>query len=141
MVFATSLLGALALAVIAPFLIRILFGSPFSPSVVGVWLLLPGVVTLSVARVLSSYLLGRNRLKVDFFASLAGLAATVALDLVLIPRYGFAGAAVASSIAYTATLIVNMTWVVRHSELSVKALLVPSRADVRLLLRAWPFKG
>jgi O-antigen/teichoic acid export membrane protein len=139
-VFATSLLGALALAVVAPLLIRILFGSAFSPSVVAVWLLLPGIVTLSVARVLSSYLLGRNRLKVDFFASLAGLAMTLVLDLTLIPRYGFVGAAIASSVAYSTTMLVNMTWVVRNSQLTLRSLMLPTRADVRILLGAWPLK-
>jgi O-antigen/teichoic acid export membrane protein len=137
-VFATSLLGALALAVVAPLLIRILFGSVFSPSVAAVWLLLPGIVTLSVSRVLSSYLLGRNRLKVDFFASLAGLAMTLVLDLTLIPRYGFAGAAIASSVAYTTTMLANLMWVVRNSQLTVRTLLVPTWADVRSLQQYWP---
>jgi len=140
-VFATSLLGALALALIAPLLIRILFGSAFEPSVLAVWLLLPGIVTLSVARVLSSYLLGRNRLRVDFVASLAGLVVTLVLDLTLIPRYGFAGAAIASSVAYTATLLVNMRWVVRNSQLTVRSLLVPTRADLRSLRQYWPLKA
>jgi O-antigen/teichoic acid export membrane protein len=106
--------------------------------VVAVWLLLPGIVTLSVARVLSSYLLGRNRLKVDFFASLAGLAMTLVLDLTLIPRYGFVGAAIASSVAYTTTMLVNMTWVVRNSHLTVRSLLVPTWADVRSLQQYLP---
>jgi O-antigen/teichoic acid export membrane protein len=140
-VFATSLLGALALAVVAPLLIRILFGSVFSPSVAAVWLLLPGIVTLSVSRVLASYLLGRNRLKVDFFASLAGLAMTLVLDLTLIPRYGFAGAAIASSVAYTTTMLVNMAWVVRNSHLTVRSLLVPTWADMRSLLQYWPVRS
>ena len=128
----TSLIAAVVLAITAPLLVRVVFGTAFQPSVLGVWLLLPGVVTLSVSRVLSSYLLGKNRQVVDLIASLGGLAATVALDLTLIPRYGFAGAAVASSIAYTITLCVNMTWVVRHSQLTVKGLLVPTRADLLL---------
>jgi O-antigen/teichoic acid export membrane protein len=131
----TSLLAAIVLAIAAPPIVRILFGTAFQPSVAGIWLLLPGVVTLSVARVLSSYLLGRNRQVVDLVASLAGLAATIALDLTLIPRYGFAGAAFASSIAYTIILVVNMTWVVRHSQLTLRRLLVPTRSDATLLLR------
>lgn len=134
-VFATSVLGALALAVVAPILIRVLFGNAFSPSVIAVWLLLPGIVTLSVARVLSSYLLGRNRLKVDFFASAAGLVMTLVLDLTLIPRYGFLGAAFASSVAYTTTMLVNMAWVVRNSKLSVADLLLPTPSDLGLLVR------
>lgn len=140
-VFAVSLLGALVLAAVAPFLIRILFGGAFSPSVLAVWLLLPGIVALSVSRVLSSYLLGRNRLRVDFVASLAGLALTLLLDLTLIPRYGFAGAAIASSVAYTATMAVNMTWIVLNSNLSVRSLLVPTWADVRSLQQVWPVKA
>jgi O-antigen/teichoic acid export membrane protein len=140
-VFGTSAAGAVALALIAPLLIRVLFGSAFSPSVVAVWLLLPGIVTLSVARVLSSYLLGKNRLKVDFFASLAGLAITLVLDLTLIPRYGFAGAAIASSVAYTTTMVVNMAWVVRNSSLTVRNLLVPTWADVRSLRQLWPARS
>src|SRR5438309_3222798 len=123
-VFAVSLAAALALGIAAPLIIRILFGTGFAPSVMGVWLLLPGVVSLSVARVLSSYLLGRNRQQVDFVASLAGLVVTLAMDLLLIPRYGFAGAAAASSVAYTATLVVNLTWVVRHSTLNAADLLI-----------------
>ena len=102
---------------------------------IAVWLLLPGIVALSVARVLAGYLLGRNRQQVDLAASLAGLVVTVAFDLILIPRYGFAGAAVASSIAYATTLAVDLTWVVRHSTLTVKDLLLPTPADLRVTLR------
>lgn len=137
-VFAISLAAAVLLGITAPLIIRILFGSTFAPSVTGVWLLLPGVVTLSVARVLSSYLLGRNRQQVDLVASLAGLVLTLAMDLLLIPRYGFAGAAAASSVAYTATLAVNLTWVVRHSTLNVADLLLPRVSDFQLLLRRLP---
>ena len=131
----TSLLAAIVLALAAPLLVRILFGASFQPSVVGIWLLLPGVVTLSVSRVLSSYLLGKNKQVVDLVASLAGLAATIALDLTLIPRYGFPGAAFASSVAYTITLLVNMTWVVRNSQLTVRRLLIPTPDDARLFVR------
>jgi O-antigen/teichoic acid export membrane protein len=136
-VVAITLLGALALGVIASPLTRLLFGAAFAPSVVAVWLLLPGIVTSGVARVLSGYLLGRNRLIVDFAASLAGLAMTLVFDIVLIPRYGFAGAAVASSIAYTTTMLVNMRWVVRNSTLTVRTLLVPTWADVLAARQLW----
>lgn len=132
-----TMLGAVALGLVASPLIRLLFGGAFAPSVLAVWLLLPGIVTSGVARVLSGYLLGRNRLIVDFAASLAGLGMTLVFDIVLIPRYGFAGAAVASSLAYTTTMLVNMRWVVRNSSLTVKTLLVPTWADVRAARQLW----
>jgi len=130
-----SFIAAIVLALVAPLLVQVLFGTAFQPSVVAVWLLLPGIVALSNARVLAGYLLGRNRQQVDLAASLAGLVVTVALDLLLIPRYGFAGAAIASSIAYATTLAVDLAWVVRHSTLTVKDLLLPTPADVRVTVR------
>jgi len=79
------------------------------------------------------YLLGRNRLKVDLVASSVGLVLTLILDFVLIPRFGFRGAAAASSIAYTATMIVDLVWVTRNSTIRPSTLLVPRRHDLRLL--------
>jgi len=134
-VVGASVIAAIVLALLAPVIVQVLFGPAFRTSVVAVWLLLPGIVALSVARVLAGYLLGRNRQQVDLAASLAGLVVTVAFDLILIPRYGFAGAAVASSIAYATTLAVDLTWVVRHSTLTVKDLLLPTPADLRVTLR------
>lgn len=130
-----STLASAALALAAPKLIEVFFGSAFQDAALALWLLLPGVVALSSAKVLSTYLLGRNRMVVDFASAITGLVVTIALDLLLIPRYGFAGAAVASSLAYAAMLATSMTWIVRNSGLGVIQLLVIRPDDVRLLAR------
>ncbi len=109
------------------------FGEAFAESVWAVWLLLPGIITFSVARVLSMYLLGRNQLKIDLLASACGLVVTLVLDLVLIPRFGFRGAAIASTIAYTLTMAVDLVWVTRTSSIKLSRLVVPRPADARLL--------
>lgn len=132
-VLAVILAGVLA--VFAPFVVVLFFGSAFAESVWGVWFLLPGIVTFSVARVLSMYLLGRNRLKVDLVASLVGLVMTLALDFALIPHFGFRGAAIASSIAYTCSMAVDLAWLSRRSSISVRDLLVARPSDARLLWR------
>ena len=118
------------LAVFAPFLVVVFFGQAFAESVWAVWLLLPGIVTFSVGRILSMYLLGRNRLKVDLAASLCGLVVTLVLDLALIPHFGFRGAAVASSIAYTCAMLVDLTWVIRNSTTSLRGLLLIRTSDI-----------
>jgi O-antigen/teichoic acid export membrane protein len=43
------------------------------------------------------------------------LASNVGLNLLLIPRYGIAGAAVASSVAYSAQAFAMTAWVARHT--------------------------
>ena len=68
-------------------------------------------------------------------ASIVGLVVTLALDLILIPRYGFRGAAVASTIAYTCTMAVDLRWVVRNSTMSLGDMLIARPSDVRLLIR------
>jgi O-antigen/teichoic acid export membrane protein len=125
--------AALLLAALAPFMVVWFFGQAFAESAWAVWLLLPGIVTFSVSRVLSMYLLGRNRLKVDLVAASVGLAVTLVLDFALIPHFGFRGAAVASSIAYTSAMLLNLTWVVRHSTITPFGLLVARPTDARLL--------
>ena len=122
-----------ALALLTPFVVVLFFGASFAESSWAVWLLLPGIVTFSVARVLSMYLLGVNKLKVDLIASVVGMVLTLALDLALIPHFGFRGAAVASSIAYSATLAVDLYWVTRHSTMTLGALMIPRPQDARLL--------
>jgi O-antigen/teichoic acid export membrane protein len=128
-----ALVAAAAIAVLAPFVIVWFFGEDFAESKWAVWLLLPGIVTFSAGRILSMYLLGRGRLPVDLVASFIGLVLTLVLDLLLIPRFGFRGAAVASSVAYTAAMLVDMRWVVRNSNITVRGLLVARPSDLAML--------
>ena len=127
--------GAVVLGVLAPFVVVLFFGSAFEESKWAVWLLMPGIVTFSVARVLSNYLLGSNRLKIDLLASAVALAVTLALDLALIPPYGFRGAAVASSIAYTCAMAVGLWWVTHRSTITLSSLLVMRRSDAETVAR------
>jgi len=54
---------------------------------------------------------------------------TVALDLLLIPRYGIIGAAVASTCAYTVEFLVAGAFFLRHSSLPWKEVVLFRRAD------------
>ena len=65
-------------------------------------LLLPGVVLLGGAKVLTNEIAGRGYPHYNSLNSGLALVLTVIFDLVLIPRYGVVGAALASSLAYTA---------------------------------------
>ena len=132
-VLAITLVASIGLALSAPRLITIFLGDSFAASVTAVWLLLPGVVTFAVARVLSGYFLGRNKLSVDLVATSLGVALTLVLDLALIPRFGFIGASIASSFAYTGTMLVSVTWIVRHSSISVRDLLLITQNDLVLI--------
>jgi len=121
--------AAIVMAAVAPVAIFIFFGSAFAQSVAAVWLLLPGIVTFSGWKIMSCYLLGRNLLKQDLVAATVAMIVTLALDLALIPNYGYRGAAVASSIAYSIAMLVDLYWVVRRSGLSPRRWLIAEPTD------------
>lgn len=128
-----TLVAAIALAALSPVIVVLFFGRAFADSTWAVWLLLPGIVTFGLGRILAMYLLGRNKLKVDLLAASVGTVVTLILDFALIPRYGFRGAAVASSIAYTCAMLVDLVWILRHSTITLRALLIPRREDFRVM--------
>jgi len=53
--------------------------------------------------------------------------------VLLIPRFGFRGAAAASSIAYTAAMLVDLGWILRNSTVTARAALIVRMSDIRLL--------
>lgn len=91
---------ATCLVVFGKPLIEVLFGSEFTAAYTVLLLLLPGVVALSWPKIINSYLVVYGHAGVAVLGSGIAVVATIALDLVLISRWGAGGAAVASSVAY-----------------------------------------
>jgi len=95
-------LGALCLTLVGRPIIEFVFSSAFVDAYVPMLVLLPGVVLLGGAKVLTNEIAGRGYPHYNSVNSGVALVLTVVLDLVLIPRYGVRGAALASTLAYTA---------------------------------------
>jgi O-antigen/teichoic acid export membrane protein len=93
--------GAVVLALAGSYLIQLIYGPAFASAYGPLLALLPGVVLLGAAKVLTNEIAGRGYILYNSINSGLGLILTVALDLALIPRYGVLGAAIASSAAYT----------------------------------------
>lgn len=102
---AVTALGAGALALSGKFAIRLLFSRAFASAYTPMLALLPGVVCLGAGKVLLAYISGRGYPIYQSIAIGVSLVVTVALDFVLIPRYGILGAAIASSVSYTTILL------------------------------------
>jgi O-antigen/teichoic acid export membrane protein len=96
--------------------------------------LLPGVVSLSVAKVMTSYVNGRGHPGLVAIGTVASLILNVALNLVFIPRFGIVGASLSSLISYTFQAVVAVAFASRLSGRSPLSLFVPGTAEVRLLV-------
>jgi O-antigen/teichoic acid export membrane protein len=95
-----TILGAIGLVFLGKPVIAFVYSSPFLPAYVPMVALLPGVVLLGGAKVLTNEIAGRGYPHYNSINSGLALVLTVVLDFILIPRYGVLGAALASSIAY-----------------------------------------
>jgi O-antigen/teichoic acid export membrane protein len=97
-------LGALGIGVIGRPVINFVFSSAFIGAYMPLLVLLPGVVLLGGSKVLTNEIAGRGYPHYNSLNAALALVVTVVLDLVLIPRYGVLGAALASSTAYAMVL-------------------------------------
>lgn len=125
--FALTALAACCLGVAAEPLIGLLYGEAYLPAVAPLRLLLVGLVANVWYQVLSGYLLGRGRLKGLVGVTGVGLAVNVALNVVLIPRLGIGGAALASSVSYTVTGLLVLALFKWHGGIGMRSLFVPAR--------------
>lgn len=110
--FRTSLvwlvLGCSTLFVFAPWLITLVFGAKFMRSGLACRILLPGSVALGLNQVLYEGARSLNDPALPSYSE--GLAAILTGGglYLLLPRYGFLGAAIASTLAYTLCLLFTL---------------------------------
>jgi O-antigen/teichoic acid export membrane protein len=131
-VFAPTLVIGILLAVFSRPVILLIFSGAYSESISTLRLLLPGVILLALGKVLAGDLAGRGLLLYNTIGSCAALIATVICDLLLIPRLGINGAAIASSVSYALTTGVLLFFYTRVSGNRLADLVVPRVADWRL---------
>lgn len=138
-IIARNILMALVLSAVvafglAPSLTLLLYGQEFLPASRILRLMLPGVVMYALGTVLKSDLNARGR--PGIVATVAGIAAVVniAANLILIPRLGISGAAIASTLSYSldAALILLVYW--RIARVPLGEVLLPGREDLWLWL-------
>jgi O-antigen/teichoic acid export membrane protein len=103
---ALAVVGGALLAIAGPFVLRLLMGDAFSPAAVPLRILVPGAIAAAVVAVLQNDLSARGRFWL--MTSLIGgsVALHICLAFALIPSLGTSGAALASTITYTATAVV-----------------------------------
>jgi O-antigen/teichoic acid export membrane protein len=127
-------MGAVLVAAAAgPFLLPIVFGEEFSPSVKPFLWLLPGALGFAATAVFSNALMAASWPGLSSLGPLVALVVGVALDFALIPSFGATGAAGAASAAFLAGGIAAALAYGRRSPFSWRMLVRPQRSDLDVL--------
>ena len=120
------LLAAPLLWLAAQLLVPWLLGRAYAPSVALLALLLPGVLLFGGASALSAYFTNHaGAPQVPARVAAMSLLLNGALALSLVPQWGMAGAALAASLSYAASVGLLALRFVRHAGLPLRALLLP----------------
>jgi O-antigen/teichoic acid export membrane protein len=134
-VLAVMALACCATAVLGKLIVLVLYGAEFLPALRAMQLLLPGMLALSIYQFLRADIYSLDRPGFVSWVALATMLCNLALNFLLIPPYGIAGAAASSSISYTLSTVVLLVFFTRHSGLRMSEVLFLRGQDVRLLLR------
>ena len=99
--------AGILLVLLAPLFVPLVFGAAYGPSVLPLQILMGWVVMTSFNMFFNALLDYQGRACRRAVNFLATMIATVSLNLLLIPRYGAAGAAISTTLAYAPYVLLN----------------------------------
>lgn len=127
--FVITLLATAGVTIAGIIGIPLLYGAEYRPAILPLLALGPGIVVMSLYKVLTRNFSSRNRQQVSVIVALLGLALNIALNVVLMPRLGTMGAALASSVAYTVMSVALLIVFQRESRLTWPQIALPGQDD------------
>jgi len=129
-------LGAICLALAGKYLILLFYGGLYIRSVNAMLLILPGIVAMSIYKVLTRNFSSRNRQQVSIMAATISLIVNICLNFAWIPKYGIEGAALASTVSYIFAGAILVFKVKLESDMPLRKLLVVNASDIRFYVEA-----
>jgi O-antigen/teichoic acid export membrane protein len=137
--FAT-LIAAIVYAGIGSQVMVLFYGQRYAPAVPPMFMMLPGIIMISLYQILTRNFTSRNRQQVNIIAAGVALGVNVTANLILIPRFGIVGAAMSTAVSYTLAALILLTVFVRESGGSVRNTVLVGADDLarypRLLMAA-----
>lgn len=128
-------LGALILFLCSEFIIVLMFGEAFIKSVEVLNVLLPGVVLLTIFKVINMDLSGKGKPWISLKAMLPALMINIVLNFILIPKYGAYGAALASTISYSLASVLFITFYSKATHIPIATLMRYRKTDFQPLVQ------
>jgi O-antigen/teichoic acid export membrane protein len=123
---------------IAPHLLRAIFGAEFAPAATALQLLLVSLFFVALHGASRNLFLAYDRLGVESWIMAAGVVVNVILNLILIPRFGLNGAAFATAAADGAILALCAIAIAHFGvRPALRLLLVPLFAGAAMAVALW----
>jgi O-antigen/teichoic acid export membrane protein len=129
-----SICIALVIALLAPVAIPLLFSRTFIGALQPLWILLSGVIFLSVFRVLASGISGLGYPIIYSICTVSAVVLSLILNLVLVPKYQAIGAALSSAIAYFAAFVILIVIIKIKFHQKLQKFLIITKEDINAIV-------
>jgi O-antigen/teichoic acid export membrane protein len=127
-----SLIFGVIIFLISDLFIKIMFGEKYIASSDIIRILLVGITLFSAERILSNDLAGRGKPEINLYTSLFTVIVNIMLNIIFVPKWGFYGAAMATSVAYSLTFILKVLVFCYVTKAKVYSLLFINHSDIAL---------
>jgi O-antigen/teichoic acid export membrane protein len=131
--FLLVLAAAILLWLVIPFLLPLMFGNRFIPSIMIVRWMLPGIVMFVIVRILSGRFAGKGQPLILISIFGPALILNILLNFLWIPSYGGVGAAWASNVSYIAGAISLMIMFSVKMQVPMKEIVYIKKADFQFI--------
>lgn len=128
-------IASLILFLLSEFIIVLMFGEAFINSVFVLNTLLPGVVLLTIFKVINMDLSGKGKPWVSLKAMVPALILNIILNVILIPSNGAVGAALASTISYSLAALLFIMFYSKETNIPIMTLIRYKRSDFAPILQ------
>jgi len=135
-VFFIMALISIIIILIGKYLIVLVYGDAFVKSFYPLLFLLPGIIFLSIGKLIASDVMGRGYSHVTLISSSIAAITNLILNLILIPRYGLSGAALSSAFSYSLHTLYMINQYLHITKNSWKDVFLLKKSDVVYLLNA-----
>ena len=134
-----GLLASLAMIIVTPFVLPAIWGVKFAPSVLIIQTIVPGILFISIFRILSSRLSGIGKPQISIYVFLPALLVNVLLNLWWIPGYGALGAVMATNASYSLGTLAYIFVYSKIVKMPVRVIFAFQKSDFAFLkeLRKW----
>ena len=129
-------IASVILFVISPWVVPVIWGEKFRQSIPTVQYILPGIIFISIYRVLNSRLAGIGKPHISIYVFAPALILNILLNLWWIPLWGAFGAVMATNISYTLGTLVYIFVYSRIVKMPVLQIFAYRKSDFDFLNKA-----
>ena len=137
--FVTAIL-AMGLSVFCYLFVVPIFGAGFESVPLIVTTLIPGLLFMVVFKSVNSFFAGQGKPQYSIYIMVVAVVVNILLNILLIPKLGAIGAAIASDISYLLSSIVMLMFFCKKEQVKVSEMILIKRADFEPLVKKFCHK-